>query len=177
MEKGLQEKTGKPLADWIAIVQKQGFEKHGEIIKFLKEKHDFTHGFANFVAHKAREADAGPTSDKDLVITQYKGKEGLLLIYAKLLTEINKFGPDIEIAPKKASVSLRTTKQFVLIQPSTKTRIDLGLKIKDKAPEGRLESSGPFGTMCTHRIQLTDISDVDNEVIEYMREAYTASKT
>ena len=176
MEKGLQEKTGKSLAEWVAIVQKENFGKHGEIIKFLKDTHGFTHGFANFVAHKAREAATGPTSDKDLVLNQYKGKEGLLLIYAKLLTEINKFGPDIEIAPKKTSVSLRTKKQFVLIQPSTKTRIDLGLKIKGKAPEGRLESSGPFGTMCTHRIQLTDISEVDNEVIEYMREAYEKSK-
>ena len=176
MEKGLQEQTGKPLADWIAIVKKQSFEKNGEIIKFLKDQHGFTNGYANFVAHKSREAATGPTSDKDLVLNQYKGKEGLLLIYAKLLTEINKFGPDIEIAPKKTSVSLRTKKQFVLIQPSTKTRIDLGLKIKDKKPEGRLETSGPFGTMCTHRIQLTDISKVDDEVIEYMREAYEKSK-
>jgi predicted transport protein len=176
LEKGLLENTGKPLADWIAIVSKQSFDKHGEIINFLKSEHGFTHGYANFVAHKAREFAAGPTSDNDLVLNQYKGKEDLLLIYAKLLTEINKFGSDIEIAPKKASVSLRTKKQFVLIQPSTKTRIDLGLKIKDKAPEGRLESSGPFGTMCTHRIQLTDISEVDDELIDYMLEAYEKSK-
>ena len=176
MEKGLLENTGKPLTDWLAIVSKQSFDKHGEIINFLKSEHGFPHGYSNFVAHKARESAAGPLSDKDLVLNQYKGKEGLLLIYTKLMTEINKFGSDIEIAPKKASVSLRTTKQFVLIQPSTKTRIDLGLKIKDRAPEGRLENSGPFGTMCTHRIQLTDLSEVDDEVIEYMREAYEKSK-
>jgi predicted transport protein len=176
MEKGLQEKTGKQLADWIAIVHKQSLEKHGDIIKFLKEKHGFTYGYANFVAHKARETAAGSTPDKDLVLNQYKGKEGLLLIYARLLSEIKKFGTDIEIAPKKASVSLRTKKQFVLIQPSTKTRIDLGLKIKDKAPVGRLENSGPFGTMCTHRIRLNDISEVDAEVIDYMRQAYEKSK-
>ena len=176
MEKGLHEKTGKPLADWLVIVRKESFTKHGEIINFLKSEHGLTHGYANFVAHKARESASGPTSDNDLVLNQFKGKEGLFLIYAKLLTEINKFGADIEIAPKKSSVSLRTKKQFVLIQPSTKTRIDLGLKIKDKEPEGRLETSGPFGTMCTHRIQLTDIADVDEEVIEYMREAYEKSK-
>jgi len=176
LEKGLKEKTGKPLADWIDIVRQQNFEKHGEIMKFLKNEHGLTHGYANFVAHKARRSTTGSISDKALVLNQYKGKEGLLLIYAKLLTEINKFGSDIEIAPKKSNVSLRTKKQFVLIQPSTKTRMDLGLKIKDKAPEGRLESSGPFGTMCTHRIQLTDISEVDDEVIEYMREAYEKSK-
>jgi predicted transport protein len=177
MEKGLIEKTGETLAHWVAIVHNETFEKHGEIIKFLKEKHGFTHGFANFVAHKAREVEAGgPTDDDDLVANQYKGKELLFLIFNKLVEEINRFGEDIEIVPKKGSVSFRTTKQFALIQPSTKTRIDLGLKIKGKKPERRLENSGPFGTMCTHRIQLTDIVDVDDEVLAYLKEAYLVSK-
>jgi predicted transport protein len=176
MEKGLIEKTGNSLAYWIEIVKKQSLEKHGEIIKFLKEKHDFTHGFANFVAHKARESAAGgPTSDDDLVSNQYKGKESLIPIYTKLITAIKSFGKDIEIVPKKGSVSLRTNRQFALIQPSTKTRIDLGLKIKDKKPEGRLESSGPFGTMCTHRMQILDASEVDEAVIAYLKEAYEKS--
>jgi hypothetical protein len=111
-----------------------------------------------------------------LVLAQYKGKETLLTMYALLLNIINSFGGDIEIAPKKANVSLRTKKQFVLIQPTTKNRIDLGLKLKDRPVGGRLEASGPFGTMCTHRIQLTDISQIDEEVINYMREAYEESK-
>ena len=177
MEKGLIEKTGETLAYWVAIVHKEAIEKHGEIIKYLKDQHGFTHGFANFVAHKAREEQAGGAiSDNDLVTNQYKGKETLLMIYVKLLNEINKLGDDIEIAPKKSSVSLRTKKQFALIQPSTKTRIDLGLKIKDKEPEGRLQNSGPFGSMCTHRIQLTDTAEVDDTVIEYLKEAYEGSK-
>jgi len=176
MEKGLLEKTGKPLAHWVGIVLQQSFEKHGEIIKFLKDEYEFTYGFANYVAHKARESDAGSKDDVDLVTNQYKGKESLIPIYDLLIAETKKLGNDVEIAPKNASVSLRTGKQFALIQPSTKTRIDLGLKIKDRAPEGRLETSGPFGTMCTHRIQLTDLSQVDAEVIAYLKEAYDKSK-
>ena len=81
MEKGLQEKTGKPLADWVAIVRKQSFTKHSEIIKFIKEQHEFTYGYANFVALKARESDAGSKNDDDLVTNQYKGKEDLRPIY------------------------------------------------------------------------------------------------
>jgi len=92
------------------------------------------------------------------------------------MVEIEKLGDDIEVAPKNTSVSLRTGKQFALIQPSTKTRIDLGLKIKDKKPQGILETSGPFATMCTHRIQLTDKSQVNTEVIGYLKEAYDRSK-
>ena len=86
-----------------------------------------------------------------------------------------KFGDDVVIAPKKGSVSLIRKKQFALIKPATKTRIDLGLKLKDIAVQGRLENSGPFGTMCTHRIQLKNIADIDNEVIGWLSKAYEKS--
>ena len=66
--------------------------------------------------------------------------------------------------------------EFLLIQPSTKTRIDLGLKLRNHEVAGVLEGSGPFGTMCTHRVQLQDVNQIDTEVIGYMREAYEESK-
>ena len=172
MEKGLLEKTGKTLAEWIAIVKATSIEKHGEIIKFLKTEHGFTHGFANFVAMKARAADAASFSDEDLVTQQYQGKENLKPIYEELLSQIKSLGEDVEIAPKKAAVSLRRKTQFALIQPSTKSRIDLGLKLKGKATTERLGDSGPFGTMCTHRVKLTSLEEVDEELMAWIREAY-----
>jgi len=173
MEKGLLEKTGKSLEHWVKVVRVAKIEKHGEIIKFLKSEHEFTHGFANFVAHMTRESAASHFDGDDLIAAQYDGaKAHLKPIYDLLLSEILKLGSDIDVAPKKASVSLRRKKQFALIQPSTKTRIDLGLKIKGKEPVGRLETSGPFGSMCTHRVQLTDISQVDADVVNWLKEAY-----
>ena len=62
--------------------------------------------------------------------------------------------------------------QFALIKPATKTRIDLGLKLKDKPITDRLGNSGPFGTMCTHRVQLSDINQIDAELKEWLQEAY-----
>ena len=59
MIENLHKNTGKTLEQWIDIVKKQNFAKHGEIVKFLKEQHEFTHGFANLVAHKTKETDAG----------------------------------------------------------------------------------------------------------------------
>jgi len=109
----LYKNTGKTLDQWIEIVKKQNFEKHGQIIKFLKEKYSFTHGFANLVAHKSKGSDAGSVKDKnELIEKQYNGKEHFLPIYNKLLSEIKKFGKDMEIAPKNAYVSLRRKKQF-----------------------------------------------------------------
>ena len=122
---------------------------------------------------KARKTDAGSVENQaDLIIDQYKGKENLKPIYDKIISEISKFGNDIEVAPKKSAVSLRRKRQFALIQPSTKTRIDLGLKLKDKENQGRLEGSGPFGIMCTHRVKVSDQKDIDKEVLAWLKEAY-----
>jgi len=151
----LKEKTGKTLEEWIALIKAQNLEKHGEIMKFLKGEHGLTHGFANTITLKAREADAGSFAEEDLITMQYKGKDALFPIYEAVLAAIKSFGEDVEIVPKKAAVSLKTKRQLALVQPTTKTRVDLGLKLKGKEPAGRLETSGPFGTMCTHRVQLT----------------------
>jgi hypothetical protein len=58
------------------------------------------------------------------------------------------------------------------VQPSTKTRIDLGLKFNNKPHVGRLETSGPFGAMCTHRVQLTELKQLDKQVLDWIKEAY-----
>lgn len=175
MEKGLIEKTGKDLKHWIDVVKKTGLQKHGEILKHLKSQHGFTHGFANFVSLKARESDAGSFSEDDLVENQFKGKEALLPIYKKLDSVIKALGKDVKVTPKKDSVSYIRKRQFALVKPATKTRVDLGLKIKDKLTEGKLENSGPFGTMCTHRVRLESIDDISSDVLSWVKEAYEKS--
>ncbi len=168
----LHKNTGKTLEQWIDIVKKQNFTKHGEVVKFLKEEHEFTHGFANLVAHKANESDAASAENTDDLITkQYKGKEHFKDMYDKLISEIQTFGNDIEIAPKKTYVSLRRKKQFAILNPATKTRFEIGINLKGQEPKGKLEAEKP-NAMCSHKINLTDIKDVDKEVLEWIRTAY-----
>ena len=113
---------------------------------------------------------------EDLVANQYKGKEVLLPIYNKLISIVSDFGDDVTITPKKTSVSFIRKKQFTLIKPATKTRIDLGLKLKDKPTTERLENSGPFGSMCTHRVKLTSLEQIDDELISWIKEAYNKAE-
>lgn len=176
MDKGLLEKTGNPLDHWIKLVKESKIEKHKAIIEFLKSEHGFTYGFANFVSLKTRKSDAGSLENIDLLINQYKGKELLQPIYEKLLFEISEFGNDITVTPKKDSVSFIRKRQFALIKPATKTRIDLGLKLKGKELTERLENSGPFGAMCTHRVRLNSLNEVNFELLEWIKEAYEKSK-
>ena len=176
MEANIAEKTGKTVPEWVAIVRKSGLQKHGELVKFLKTDHGFTHGYANLVAHQALQSSAAHQDDDDLVTAQYAGpKAGLKPIHDKLMKAIGGFGSDVEIAPKKTYVSLRRKKQFALVQPSTKTRVDLGINLKGKAPSGRLEASGSFNAMVSHRVRLANPDEVDSEVIDWLRQAYAAA--
>lgn len=172
----LEKNTGKSLAQWVAVVKSSGHEKHGEIVKFLKSEHGFTHGFANLVAHEAKGSAAVQLAETtDLVAEQFKGKEDLRPIYDRLICEIKKFGSDVEIAPKKAYVSLRRSKQFAILQPSTKTRFDIGLNLKGVAPEGKLEAAGSWNAMCSHRIKASSPEDIDTQVVNWVKMAYDHS--
>lgn len=163
----LPEKTGKSLAEWQVVVRASGADKHGEMMKLLKGKYGVTHGFANLIALKCL-GNLDVNAD-DLVSNQYKGKEALKRIHDAIVTYVKTLGADVEIAPKKTSVSLRRSKQFALIQPSTKKRIDLGINLKGAAPVGRLKA---MSGMCTHKIALTAPSEFDDEVKAWVSAAY-----
>lgn len=172
----LPEKTGKSLDQWLKILGKAGLEKHGEMVKLLKTEHGMTHGFANLVAHKFREGPEKGSGSDDPVDAQYQGaKAALRPIYEALVKKIEAFGDDVELAPKKAYVSLRRHKQFGLIQPSTKDRVDVGINLKGTEPGDRLEASGSFNAMVSHRVRLSSPKDVDKELIGWLRQAYDAA--
>jgi hypothetical protein len=169
----LPKQTGKSLDEWKVVLAKSGLSKHGQLVSLLKKEHGVTHGFANLIVHEFRSgAVSGPAPAEDLVEAQYRGKEGLRPIYERLRKEIAAFGSDVEVAPKKGYVSLRRKTQFGLLQPSTKTRMDVGIKLRGREPEGRLEASGSFNAMVSHRVRVTDGSEVDEELIGWLRKAY-----
>lgn len=183
----LPEKTGKSLDGWIKLLGSSGLEKHGDLVKHLKTDHGMSHGFANTVVHCYRDPSRIPSGaattaaggggvPSDPVAEQYAGaKAELKPIYDKLVAAVGKFGSDVELAPKKAYVSLRRNKQFGIIQPSTKTRVDVGLNLKGVEPTDRLEASGSFNAMVSHRVRLGSAADVDAELISWLKDAYTGA--
>lgn len=171
-EQNIASQTGRSVEAWAALVSGRGFEKHGQMVLWLKEAHGLSHAHANHVAKRAL-ADASPPPADDPVAPLFAGaKAGLRPIYDRLVETVRQFGGDVDVAPKKANVSLRRAKQFALIQPSTSTRLDVGLILKGKPPRGRLEASGSFNAMFTHRVKLSDPREIDDELRGWLREAY-----
>jgi len=171
----LEEKTGRSLEQWTRLVATAKLARHGEIVKWLKSEHGLTHGYANLVASRSLEAASGApaASTDELVAGQYSGaKAALRPIYDALIAVVRKLGPPVEIAPKKTYVSLRRSKQFALVQPSTAQRIDVGIQLKGIPPAGRLEASGSFNAMVSHRVRVTDLGQVDGELAGWLKQAY-----
>jgi hypothetical protein len=173
----MPEKTGKSLEAWYQVIISAKVDKHGDIMKLLKEKYGVTHGYANTISALYRQqASGGPALQDTLIDGQYTGaKSDLRPIYDAILSAVSRFGSDIEIAPKKTYVSLRRHKQFAIVKAATKSRVDLGLNLKGVAPTDRLEGSNVFSGMCSHLVRLTSPSDVDTEVTSWLEEAYNQS--
>jgi hypothetical protein len=177
MAKNIEAQTGKNVATWVKIAHDNHLTRHGEIVAWLKSRHSLSHGYANFLALQAIGSGHVAQSGSDLVAAQFSGgKSAIRPIYDRVLDAIRQFGPDVEVAPKKHNVSLRRRKQFALLQPSTATRLDIGLVLHGVNSTGRLEPSGSFNAMFTHRVRVSSLKEVDAELIRWLKRAYKAAE-
>ena len=170
-------KTRKSQSEWMEVVRESGLQKHGMIIKMVMGDFGISYGFANLIATLYRQQQTcGPASEIDLVEDQYAGaKADLRPIYEAILQSVLSFGNDIEIAPKKTYVSLRRHKQFAIVQPSTRTRLDIGLNLKNVQATDRLSGGNVFNGMCTHLVKVTSVEEIDRELIGWLKLAYDQS--
>lgn len=166
----IEKATGRSAAEWVALIQRSGLRKHGQILSMLKEEHGLTHGNANLLAIKAREAaEGGPQTDTDLVDSHYAGKNaGVRPLYDAVLAKVLTFGPDIELAPKKTYVSLRRSKQFALVGPQA-GQLEVCLVLPGAETSGRLK---PTTGMGTHKVRISEQAELDDELVGWLREAY-----
>jgi len=164
---------GKPLSHWFAVIDASGLSKHNEVVAMLKGDHGLAHGAAHRVSLLARQRDSAAPAPPDPTDALYVGaKARLRPLHDALLGEIRTLGA-FEIAPKKGYLSLRRRKQFAMVQPSTTSRIDLGLILPPATPAaGRLESAAKFNPLFTHRVRITAATDLDDDLRGWLATAY-----
>lgn len=175
----IQKKTGKSFNELSAIVKNSGLTKHGEIRDMLKQTLGLGHGDANSLVHAVLQSDgarAAQGKGEDAVLDEiYSGaKAGFRPIHEKLIKEMNKFG-EFEIVPKKGYVSLRRKKQFAMIGPKTNTRFEVGINAKGLKKNSRLAEQ-PQGSMCNYIVSLTDVKEVDSELVAWLKSAYETAQ-
>jgi hypothetical protein len=64
---------------------------------------------------------------------------------------------------------------FARVQPTTKNRVDLGLRLEGQAPGGRLQPSRIHETTPL-QISLSSVEEFDSEVLEWLSKAYERNR-
>ena len=176
----IQTKTGKTLDELRAVMQQSGLTKHSEIRAMFQRDLGIGYGDANTLAHVLRDTEgerlnpAPAATPDDVVNAIYTGsKAALRPIHEALMAAIEQFGT-FEIAPKKGYLSLRRKKQFAMIGPATQTRVEVGLNMKGALTTARLAEM-PSGGMCNYKVNLTDVEQVDAELIAWIKRAYDSA--
>lgn len=178
----LPKKTGKSLEEWVNLLNKEGPTDFKERKEWLKEKHGFGTNTAWWIADYAegKLPWEGDPESYLLAAGQYveqmfaKSKSSLRPLYDKLLSCALEIGEDVKACPCKTIVPLYRNHVFAQIKPTTIKRLDLGLALKGTPYTGRLLDTGGSAKKdrITHRIPIFQLSDIDEEIIHWLKTAY-----
>jgi hypothetical protein len=178
----LRTKTTRSLDEWITLIQKQGPKDEAGRRDWLKQEFQL----GTITARELAERSVGKGSDEDSPQVYLKAAEGyvgamfggakvgLLPIYDALMDLAHGLGIDVKACPCKTIVPLYRHHVFAQIKPSTRTRIDFGLALRDTPAQGRLLDTGGFAKKdrISHRFEITAIDDIDAEVKRWLQKAY-----
>jgi len=178
----LKQKTGRSLEEWLAYIKKSGPKDEQERRAWLKEEHGLGTNTAWWLAERA-EGKGEESGDPDLYLAKAEGdvekmfsggKAKLRPLYDALLKLGLKTGKDAKACPCTTIVPLYRNHVFAQIKPTTQTRIDMGFALGDMKPKGRLIDTGGFAKKdrITHRIPITSMDDIDDEVKHWLKVAY-----
>jgi hypothetical protein len=178
----LKQKTGRSLEEWLKHIKKDGPADEQERRAWLKETCGLGTNTAWWLAERSvgkgkESGDADlylESADRDVEKMFSGGKAHLRPIYDALLKLGLKTGKEAKACPCQTIVPLYRNHVFAQIKPTTQTRIDMGFALGDLKPTGRLIDTGGFAKKdrITHRIPITSLNDIDDEVKHWLKVAY-----
>jgi hypothetical protein len=179
---GLSQKTGRSLEQWIELVKNEGPATEKERREWLKNEYQLGTNSAWWIAERAEgkgledgDPEAYLRAAEEYVEAMFAGpRSGLRPLYDRLLQLALALGPDVKACPCKTIVPLYRRHVFAQLKPATRTRLDLGLALKDtRVPERLIDTGGlAKGDRITHRIPITTDADLDDEVQDWLGRAY-----
>ena len=173
----IKAKTGLGPDEFIELARAKGFlvpgQKATPVQAWLKEEYGLGPGHSMALVSIFREQVAPRASNEERLERQFAGAKSVWqLAYDELMAVVMKFGDDVSVSATDTYISvLRGTAKFAVVATTAK-RMDVGLKLKGEPTSERLGASGNWNAMVTHRVQLFDGAEIDDELIGWLREAY-----
>jgi hypothetical protein len=173
----LIERTGDGLETWNARVRETGLTDEASLRSWLSEQGVTGYPAMLLVMERFGYPDYLQATADELIDGQYADRPELRPILDTILGLLPTIGT-VEIQARKTYVALITPKRtFGAVQPTTKKRVDLGLRLSsDTKATDRLLPAPNFGqSSVTHKIGLEAAADVDDEVQGWLKKAYEAN--
>lgn len=176
ISRNLPKRTGKTLEQWAKLVKSKGPRAANERVAWLRSEQGLGGPTASVIVAAAEGRDLAATyEDSDaLVDAMYSGaKASLRPIHEAALKAARALGKDVTASARKTYVTLSRKRQFAVIQPSTKTRVDVGFALPRIKAAGRLKKTTTVGGgRITHCIACSKPSDVNAEVRKWLKASY-----
>ena len=170
----LVDRTGEDLASWNQRIIKQGLSDEKSLREWLSSQGVTGYAQSILVMEQFGYPDFMLASAEDLIDGQYADRPQLRIIFDTIVGAAAGFG-EMAVQARKTYVSLVTTRRtFARVQPATKSRVDLCLRLDGQKPGGRLVLSKLHETTPL-QIRLTSPDEVDDEVINWLHQAYQQS--
>src|SRR5271169_1890095 len=144
----LAERTGRTLAEWVALVQASGLDPldQNAVRRWLRTEHGVPQNsqwaIADAAARAAGWVRPGAASYID---GQYTGaKAALRPIYDALAAAAGELGDDVTVEGRGGYTPFVRGRQFAAVAAAARDRVDLGLRFTDPPADDRLQrSTGP----------------------------------
>lgn len=180
----MKSNTGRSLDEWLALVKAKAPKDASARAAWLKSEHGLGTNYAGWIAQcvvgggKAFADPARYLADAAEYVEQlYSGPRSVLRpIHDELVRVAFALSKEIKVCPCQTIVPLFRTHVIAQIKPATRTRVDFGLALGShpgKLPARLIDTGGAAKKdRITHKLELTEVAQVDAEVARWLRVAY-----
>jgi hypothetical protein len=167
----LKERTGADVDTWNQRITTEGFADEQALRIWLTAQGVTGYAQSLLVMERSGYPAFFLASADALIQGQYADRPQLRPIFDAIVDAAAALG-EVVVQTRKTYVSLVSPRRtFARIQPTTRQRVDLGLRLEGLAPGGRLLPSKIHETMPL-QISLTALVEVDAEVLAWLQQAY-----
>ena len=167
----LRSRTGEDVPAWNRRIAEAGLADEQALRSWLAERDVTGYSQALLVWERFGYPDYMTTGADELIDAQYADRPQLRPVLDAVLAALPALG-QVTVQARKTMVSLVGPRRtFAVVQATTKNRVDLGLRLDDSKPAGRLLVARDIGA-ANLRIPLTAPGDFDEEALGWLRRAY-----
>jgi hypothetical protein len=171
IERLLMTRTGQGVAAWNERVAGAGLADEASLREWLSAEGVTGYSQSLLVWERFGYPQFLLAGADELIDGQYKDRRALRPVLDAVLAALPELG-EVTVQARSTLVSLVSPRRtFAVVQATTKSRVDLGLRLEDVLPQGRLVPAKNLG-QATMRVPLSAPEEVDEEVLGWLRLAY-----